>query len=693
MSGKNGLTSRRRPWPYDMYLGNNLPVILVPDAANNLLGQKTQTLDQSAPITFEYGSANPFKERTFLWTKLYAGFGQAVAPSDRPRRYLQATKADLSINGYWMKGPNFEDHVETVNAGAGEVRQFIQALHGGVLVTWAICENGVFRRTSDGTWVASLTLGLGGTALSAGQFPQQAVRFKGRYASNVDGLYVTTAAGGIYQYTGAAWVTPVSTAGPGDGTSASEARYIEKVGDELWVAGDYWVAKCEADPLLRISWPAVIWIGDQTAKITWLKQIEDTLIIFKEDGIYTLSTSGTDQELFAYLRLRKSITNGRNAAAWLGRMWVPFGGQTFTLTADGTLTPDGPEQFLENGSNIKGSMVAGAGHNTWFFYELYYDGAGHTNLVKHGTWIDEGTDQVDLKFIDAAHHGSLYDWEKEGTSTEVLSGIDASGNDRLYVGFADGTLAWCILPAISPNPALDSNCEFTTEDSYVYLPIHHSNFQADSKLYRGISSFGLHLTTTEWVEVSYRTDVSDQIAAWTDISPDNPKFTIPGQRLNFPQDNPVFSKAILFRVKLVKDPDPAASPAHLTPIIEGLSIHEQIRPSISLEYTATVLCSSFLPKHNGTIDRRRGIAIKDAILALCAGPGTVLVTMPDGVPQELTITDYHEALTPRRKRSGLEYTVSLTMIQLATITQGTTTTGLTYSTLEQYTHGELEALL
>jgi hypothetical protein len=688
----NTTQSRRRPWPYDAYIGTQR-VMLVPDDDGQLIGRKTRTLDQSAPVTFEYGSANPFKERTFLWNKLYSGMGQAIAPSapETPRRYSYATRVDTSIDGYWMKGPNFEDHVETVNAGAGEVRQLVKALHGGVETVFAVCENGVYRRTADGSWTASLTAGTT-PALPAGQFPQQAVRFRGRHAASIDALYLGTATGNIWQYTGAAWVQAASAEGPGTGALQGECRYVEVVGDELWVAGDYWVVKVEENPLLRANYAAVIYIGDQSSKITWLRQIDNTLFIFKEESIFTVSTSGLDQDLFPTLRGRRSATNGRNAAVWVNQLWIPYGNRTYRLDANGELTPDGLEQLLENTSEIRGEMVAGAGHNTWFFYEVYYNGSGISYLLKHGTWIDDGSGR-NIQFLNSAHHGALAQWSKRATCAEIISGVHATGNDRLYVGFSNGTVEWCVLPKTGPNPESDAACEFTTQDSYVYLPIHHSNFQADNKLYRGVSIFGPHLTNTEWIEVEYRVDITNTAAAWVVLDSADPKFTIPGQRKEFPIDSPVYGRAIQFRVKLVKDPSSVVSPKQFSPVIDGIAVHEQIRPSISLEYTFNINASSFAVRRNGTVVRQRGSTLKESLLSLMGVAGTTIIQLPDGDLQEMTLVDYQEGWMPAQKRRDLEFVITLQAIQLETITQTQVSSGLTYKTLETFTLGELEAIL
>jgi hypothetical protein len=692
----NRVGSKRRPYPYDLYLGG-IPVKLIGEG-DNLVSQKSKTLDATAPVDYTYSSANPYKERVTEWQKLYGGLGQAEAPDTAYRRYSYAEYLDTSIDGLEMLGPGFEAHVETIDAAAGEVRQLVKALHSGALTVFAICENGIYRRISDGSWTGSLTLTTS-PALPAGTHPQSGLRFKHRGASSVDALYVGTDNTNLYKYDGTTWTVAASAAGPGTGTSQGEARYLERVGDELWVAGNYWIVKVEDDPMDRTKYAGVIYIGDQTAKITFLKQIGNTLVIHKEDGTYTVSAAGVDVDLFPTLRGKNNPKNGRNAAVWIDRMWFTFGDQTFTMTADATLKPDGLEQMLENISPVRGSWVAGAGHNTWFFYELYYNAAVNTTyLVKHGTWVEEGSssDNPGVAVFADAHHGSLYQWNKQATMCDVISGLHTGGNDRLYVGFTDGTIQWTPLPRYGPNPAEDSNCEFTTNTGYLNLPIHHSGFRSDNKLFHAVTAMGPRLTTGEWVEIEYRLDVNNDLAAWTTLSADDPKFTLPSQRKEFSTDetiDPVYGKLLQVRVAFMKDPNLSVSPRNLTPMIYGVGIHESIRPSFSREFTFTVDCTSYAPLKNGNVDRRRGVDISDAIIQVCAEVGPVVVMLPWGTSEEMTITDFHDTLVQQKDSRDFKWGIQVTAIQLRTISHEQVFSGLTYDTLELYTLDELEAIL
>lgn len=687
-----------------MYLGT-VKVMLEPDQDGSIISENSKTLDETAPIDYTYSSANPYKERTTEFQKLYGGFGQAIAPDGTPRRYYYAEKADLSVDGLWMKGPGFEQHQETL-AGAGEVRQMVKALRAGVLTLFAICQNGVYEQAPGAsTWTASLTAGTS-PALPGGVQPQQALRFQHRGVAPVDALYVTMSSGNLWRFNGTTWAVCADAAGPPDyGTGRGQARYIEKVGDELWVAGDYGVSKAQDDPIVRASWSAPIYVGDQTAKTTWLRQLNDTLVIFKEDGIFTIDTTGLDHELFPTLRGKNSVLNGRNAAVWLDRMWFTYGNQTFTMNAVAQLKADGLEQMLENTSPVRGKWVAGAGHNTWFMYEIYYDEiADDSFLVKHGSWIEEHSNQdtPGVAQFAEAHHGALYDWQKKATSCEVVAGWDGTGNDRLYVGFVDGTVQWVRLPRHSPNPADDVNCEFTAQDSYVYLPQHHSQFRADNKLWHAMTAFGPRLNSTEWVEMEYRTDVSNMAAAWTKVSPNDPKYTQPGQRRNLTDNevsNPVFGRQVQIRVHLLKDADTGHSPLRFSPIIEGIAVHESIRPAFSREFVFVVRVGSFVPKRDGTVDRRRAHTVLNEVMKTCATVGPVYVVLPTGETEQMTITNYQDVSASRQKIRDFSWQVKIQAIQLKTITEGAPqsqapiVSGLTYLTLQQYTLGELESII
>lgn len=688
--------SRERPYPYDAYV-STVPVILKPGDDDNMVGRKSKTLDATAPSVYDYSSQSPYKERTEIFRSLIGGMGQSVEDHGPIRRYGYTTNCDLSIYGKWMKGPKFESHIETINASAGAVRQLIIGLHNTTPTLFAICDNGVWRRVSDGTWTASLT-GSTVPALPGGQIPQKAVRFKGRFGGATDDLYLGTDDGNIWKYNGTVWSQAGAPAGPGDGAGNGECRYVTSIGDEFWVAGDYWVVKCEADPMLRASYSAVIWIGDQSSKISWIEQVDNVLYVFKRDGrIFTVSSLGEDVELFPNINRKSTPYNGRNAVTWLDRMWAPMGDSLVLLDGEGNLTPDGLENLLDNTSPVRGRFVAGTSHHTWFMYEIYFNEILNTSyLVKHGTWVADPESQAAMgasRFIET-HHGSLAEWNKEATSAATVSDLHATSNDRLYVGFDDGTVEWCVLPRNSPDPTKDTACEFTGLSSYVYLPDHHANFQADNKLWQGISVFGQYLSPNEYATVEYKIS-QDDLAAWEMLNDptSGTKYTYSGQRIDFTDEPPVYSKVISTRVGLVKNADLGISPVNISPVLEGIGIHESVRPSLSIEWTMNILASSFNAKRDGTTDRRRGSLIREQLLELTRQVRNIDIILPTGEVENVAILDYNESWRSRPNRRDLEWTIQMVFIQVKTLTENIVSEGLTYDELEVYTLDELEDII
>jgi hypothetical protein len=468
----------------------------------------------------------------------------------------------------------------------------------------------------------------------------------------------------------------------------------------------------------RPNYSGVIYIGDQTAKITQIKQINNTLYVFKEDGIYTVDQDGVDVDLFSTLRGKNNSANGKNASVWLDRIWFTYGDQTMMMDDAAKLMPDGFEQMLENTSIVRGQWVGAAGHNTWFLYEVYYNPTINTSfLLKHGTWVEEtsSADKPGVSQYAEAHHGAIYQWNKRATSVTVVPGLHTGGNDRLYIGFSNGTVEWCVLPKNSPNPVNDLACEFTSKSAYMYLPLHHSGFRADNKLYHGITAFGPRLTNTEWAEVEYRTDTTNSLAPWLTLAEsgsDDARFTYPGQRQAFSTNeaaNPRYGTAIQLRIALKKNPDTAISPKYLSPLMHGIGVHESLRPAFSREFTFLVGVKSYLALRDGKTDRRRGSDIYAALIQQAQEVGTVIVLLPTGSYEEMTIIDYHDTSVPENLRRDFEWAVQIHAIQLRTRlsvsgntvggdTGGGTappplTGGFTYDTLEQYTLDQLESII
>lgn len=765
------VSSRRKPFPYDIHV-NNVGCMLKPNAEGQLVGRQAQPL-RADPTTYEYGSASPFLEKTDPFNDIKGGYGQAVQHPNPTSRSYYCINVDQSINGKAIKGPLF--NLETVTSGGSDnaIRGIFKGLHAGSETIFVLAGRKVYRGDGGGTWTQSVdlpTLTGNGSILPTGS----TARFKDAGASPVDTLYIGVNLGNMVRYDGTTWHLSVAGNPADSGTPDllnQQAQYYESVGDELYVGANNYIAKVEAEPWLKTKYAGPIAIGDSSRPITWMRQNQNELFIIKTNGIYTISTAALDKEIYPGLRVTPSLDNGVNSIVWLNSLWVPFHDNFFKIETDGTISNVGSELLLDNTSEVRGRTVAASGHNSWFLYEgLYNEQLGNSYLLKYGSWYDSEDARLATPIqYKNVHNGALKKWK--GKQITWLGVISFSPNDRLYAGFSDGTIEWCVLPRV-PNPAMDSNCRFTGEESYVYAPRHHANFQADEKTTRGFSAYGV-LDPINHVEIEYRTSDSadfsglasiaesdyviirsgmdgitngtntftSSTAAFTsgDLNRDiviggrrrqisqinsgtsilftgdtivtatsvtwsinisaKSVFTANSQRIDFPEGQHVIAKSIDIRYKLTNKNLPGdAADTSSTPIVEGIGIHEQVRPAFLLEWVITILAKNYLARHDGSVDLRPANQIRQAILAAVSSVGTAEVLLPQEETQELSMVNYSEALIPFNMRHGIEWEITMQGVEFRTLTTQTTgggdlPTGYTYEDLEAYTYAELESLI
>jgi hypothetical protein len=504
-------SSRARPWPYDLIVDTSngdggVGMMLNSQGENGPIFEGTRARPLEAnPTTYEYGSTSPYLERTYPFTDLVLGMGQRVQEDNRPRRYDHGINFDGSINGRWMKGPKL--NTQTVFA-SNPVTAFCRANYNGTDALWCGVGDELHVRTTDHAttgWFRVYDFGSSRTV-------RQMVRFRGTSGNEYVCVSVVTSGGtgGFFAFRTDLPFTDGSFAFDGPTAFGGDlpAEALEVVGDELWMGYGNAARKVEADPTTEVNWVGGFRIGNSTTDILWMKQTHNELFFFKEDGVYTLSKEGEDQELFPGLRMARSTENGKQTVAWLDALFVPQRDGFYKITPDGAITPIGTEHLLDNASEVRGRIAAFAGHNTWFGYAIQYnEDLDHTYLLKYGSWIEEGGESGVMSQA-IVYHGALAKWRgKKGICAEIVAAFPTStDNDRLYVGFDDGTVEWLLLPTLSPNPSQDGTVQFTTLDAEVYLPAHHGGFQADVKEYRGFSIFGSELEPDNYVEVWYTTD-------------------------------------------------------------------------------------------------------------------------------------------------------------------------------------------
>lgn len=657
-----GGMSRRAPFPYDIRLDGR-GYMLLPSESGLLVGRKVESYEQVQPTDYSYANLPPYVERTTAFRRLVAGMGQRVQSGTNDLTYYYGRNVDLSIGGLAMAGPQFVAPLEP--ALTGRVRGAADFPVSGTLKRFVLAGRYVLVRNGDtaGDWTVSKDLG-------ADRYGTSIVRFKD--AAGTDALYVATDNGGLWQFTGASdttvWAACTLPAG-----GAALAGYLEVTGDELWFGAGNKVVKCETGPTVDTNWAAWITVGEGSQRITGLRQMHNVLFVLKRDGIYSLNTDGTDNELFPSLRPLAADSNGQNAVAWMGKVWLPWSGSYWSLNAaeggGAAIEPAAPGRLLENDSPVRGAVTAAAGHNNWFLYYTLQNGTT-AYLCKLGTWLNPEGGAADWRFAEACH-GALAEWAEKEVSYMDVSNVPGP-NPRLWVFFADGTLTWTTLPKDTPNPLADANCRFTTTTGELYLPLHHAMFQADVKAYRGLSVFGPVISPLHYVTASYRLTTG---GVWLAMGI---AFNRSGQRVEWVPG--VAGKQIELRFELHAGANTG------TPVVEGAALHQAVRPALALQYEFNVDGGNHVARRDGAAERRDAASIRAAIQAAARETGSVTLLLPGEESKEVCVTDYAEAVLPRSRRHGIEWALPVKCVEWRT-----NTLFGTYRRLEDYLYGDLEA--
>jgi hypothetical protein len=675
-----GLTSRRRPWPYSMRVkresGEWVGLMLRADPNTGVLyGKKTVVGQAITPTEYGYGSYDPFKERPFVYGPLTGGMGERTQRTTT--RYKYAIDADLSIGGQRRRGPAV---TEVTPPSTGYVDGFAEGLHGTTNTLFAFTHQpGTFtrntlRRTGDSAsdWVVSET----------GIHVRQGVRFKPQDNTAGDYLYAGLSGGAnLRYYDGAAWANAVLPAN-------TRAEYVAKVGDELWIAG--WgvvngahVSKADTDPRLAASWSAPIAVGDASSVVTGLVGLGGTLLVFKTDGIYTLNADGTDNDLTPEFKPlanwqgentwdtdRLVDFNGTNPVSWNGGTYFNFAGRSYRVTLQGDAVvpePIGLSLFYDNDTEVRGYQTAFAGDPFYGWY-AYYDPIGNNAyLCKQGTWVNGGDEGPVFRDVT---NGAVRKFAGRKITALHVSSIPGP-NQRLYIGFGNGTIGWITLPRNTPDPAGDPNCTYSAEPGYVYWPDHHAGAEADAKHWRGFGAIGPHLDADDSVSVAYRYTDDD---AWTDLGTD---LTAPGVRVNTPGS--VDSNVLLVRETL-------NGTTTTTPQVDAVVLFEQIRPALVLEYTCTARLARYQARRDGTVDRRPPEQTRAVLREIASGSGPVTAEFPDETNQDIDAVDYAEVTVPDERAYGKAWDVSLRLLEFRTNSpEGT------WDAVDEFTWGDLAA--
>ena len=649
-------SSRRRPWPWDikLSLGEDLKdgLMLVPsDTTGLLVGRKQKNLGDNLPPQAAYDSAPIYREHTFEFRPT-GGYGESVQSSRTDRRYHYAINAWVT-GGLFGLGPASHQISPTTT---GSIRMFAEALHGGALALFILAGANVLRRSDD------TPSGQFASVTRAGHIATDAARFTGAYAGAVDGLYVAWDDGVLQEYNGTSWNACVLPSG-------FLPNFVCRLGDELWAADATacQIRKCTNDPKVAGSWSGPILVGTPSIKITALRQTSNRLVIFKADGdVFTVNSDGSDNDMFPGLENTPDPTNCRTAAAWQGSLWFRAGRAFWKLDVQSgmVLTPSGPGRQLQNLSEVKGPVQAFAGWNSQMAFGAIYNASlNNSYLLSYGNWEPVQTDGgTQFNFTDQ-WDGALVKYSGRKATALLVSSIPYDA--RLYVGFDDGSYDWIKLVPFPLTP--DAGSDYTTDTSYVVMPLHTDMFQADIKQTIGFSCFGPYFPVGSRVTIDYRQrgskaglPASDPLGDF--IALGNP-FTYNGQRVD--ATVPIAGVALEVKVNL-------QGTATDSVILEGVGMHERLVPAFRRDFTFTVDARDMIARRDGASVRKSGRYYRDLVMQCAAAPSLVKLELPDETINNVALFDYTERQTVHSVRGGQGWAIDVQATQFALLeTYGT----------------------
>jgi hypothetical protein len=650
--------SRVRPYPWDARLGvptdtpaGRIGLMLVPNDSGLLVGKKQQTLEGVVPTLQEYDSAPIYRERTFAF-KPTAGMGERVQSSHADRRYYWGSNVWVT-GGLAGKGPLV--HSLTPALTAARVTQFVDGINAARTPTQYILRGDSVLRRNDDTSAGQVVL-----HTRAGHVATSAVRWMAAGAGATDALYVAWEDGVLERFVAdATWASCVLPAG-------FAPSFLEIVGDELWGADPRTsqIRKTTADPMIAGSWGGSIQVGDQSTPITCIRQAQNHLVIFKADGdVFTINADGSDNDLYPGLKVHQDTENGRTAVSWLDSVWFTAGPTFYRLSlADAPqLSPAGPGRMLDNASPVHGPVQAFCGWGGYQAFAGVYNTALNTSyLLTYGNWQPSPErDSTGFTFVDQ-YDGSIADFPGKKISAMGLS--SQLGQDRLYVGFSDGTFCWIKLIR---NPlAVDSGAEYTDQISEIVLPLHTAMFQADTKAFLGYSVFGPVMRQGDEVNLAYRLMASsgavpsDPTGNWV-VLPTS--FEHNGQRVDSPIN--LAATAISLKATFVNSIPTA------TPVIDTIALHERVVPAFKRDYTGTIDARPNAARRDGATSRIPTARTRSAMIEAAATPNAVTLELPDETLQSLAMFGYQERQVPHSAAAGQGWLIDFQATQFATIGQ------------------------
>lgn len=614
--------------------------MLVPTQDGLLVGKKQTNLENIYPQEPTYDSAPVYRERTFMFRPT-AGYGESVQSSVSDRHYHYGLNVWV-VGGLVGRGPLTHPIIPDTT---GPIRRFIEARAAGALALFALAGPYVLQRVSD--------LNSGHTVIKTrpGRTATDAARFTGGFAGAVDSMYVAWDDGLVEEWNGTAWAACAMPAN-------FAPSFLEVVGDELWAADATRsiVRKVTADPKVATNWSGPYQMGDPSSQITAIRQTNNQLVAFKSDGgLITINADGSDNDLFPGLTITTDLTNGRTAWAWLGSLWFRVGSGFYRLEMGNgaQLTPTGPKMLQRNASEVQGEVQAFAGWGAQMAFGVLWNSANNCSyLMQYGSWTPGGPDDDAPRFV-TQWDGALKKWTNRRATCIWVGNVP---EPRCYVGFADGGYDYFKLV---PYPlARDTGGEYTMDESYIVMPLHHANYQADRKQWVGFSAFGPIFDLGDRVTVRYRLAGSAGMPSSRPTGDYNilpTPLTYNGHRVEIDQQIAGYS----LDVRL----DFSGAGTDHTLALEGIGLHERLVPQFRRDFSFVADANDHIARRDGSTTVRSGRKIRDMLIEAAAQPASISLELPDETISDVAIFQYVEHQMPHDKRFGQGWTIEMQATQ------------------------------
>ena len=664
----------RAPWPKSCLLAGTGLMLGHADPKTDALivYEKPPDQGQVAPSDFGEQAENPIFGSAQPYNSLALGFGLRTQRAFDDERYYYTLNADVS-GGAWVKGPSLTTGTPaTRDATNGITRAFEM---GGNL--YFLNGRYVLVRSSDSTFAVSKDFGAGNAGVDAVAFHSNGAAARLAFVAMGDSTNLW--------YFDAATTTTTWTQ-----HASLKARAFAVAGKQLFrfhSTNTASLVDTDADPTVAANWSALnsFPVGSKDYGVTRVAVLPSTtapsgfsLAVLKQDGIFTIDADGEDHELFPFLRLAPSATNGEPLGYWLNDAYVGYGSAFYRLSGNGTLEQVGPELVAENDSPVKGRITAACGTDYGLYAGLYNPDTGASYLVFfQGRFREENGQRVPV------WHGSITA-AFSGKSITLLhkSAIGApTGHSRLWLGFSDGTHAVFTLPCV-PNPAGCSAYGFSTDDGYVYLPTAHFRFPSAEKAMQAVSVTAPNLSTSNYAQFQYRTAGSGAYTALgTDFN------TGVRQEVEFPTST---SAILLDPLVVLKSTSTSASPQ-----ITQVAIKQQLRTPLRDTFTFYVLAEDGLRSYDGTPLRLTADQIVEAVESAVDTAGSVAFVGPDETSMQIACVTRRKVMAWDRPNKKYRAALAVTAVQTTrNVIYGTHARMMVYrhAELMSYTHAQLMAL-